>query len=97
MPGHADSSHAKNFSIIHEADDPVVILAPAYDILSTISLRLTDPAGNPMEADPRMGQRVGGQRDIREVTSCDLVAEGVKWGIRRAAAGKIVHETLDPS
>jgi serine/threonine-protein kinase HipA len=33
--GNADA-HAKNFSVLHEADSPAIGLAPFYDVLSTI-------------------------------------------------------------
>ena len=58
--GNADA-HAKNFSILHDTDNPAVSLAPLYDVLSTIALELKDTAGEPMQADTHLGQRVGGQ------------------------------------
>ena len=48
-----------------------------------------------MRADTHLGQHVGGQADIRKVTSVNLVDEGVSWGIRRRAASAVVAETLD--
>lgn len=92
--GNADA-HAKNFSVLHEPDNPAVRLAPLYDVLSTISLELADSAGQPMRADTHLGQRVGGQADIRKVTAGNLVDEAVTWGIRRRTAATIVTETLD--
>ena len=92
--GNADA-HAKNFSILHEPDGPTVRLAPLYDVLSTVALELTDSAGQPMRADTHLGQRVGGQADIRKVTAAGLVDEAVGWGIRRRAASAVVTETLD--
>jgi serine/threonine-protein kinase HipA len=92
--GNADA-HAKNFSLLHEPDVPAVSLAPLYDVLSTVALELTDSAGQPMRADTHLGQRVGGQADIREVTAADLVDEAAGWGIRRRAASAVVTETLD--
>jgi serine/threonine protein kinase HipA of HipAB toxin-antitoxin module len=62
--GNADA-HAKNFSVLHEPGVPAVSLAPLYDVLSTVALELTDSAGQPMRADTHLGQRVGGQADIR--------------------------------
>jgi serine/threonine-protein kinase HipA len=35
--GNADA-HAKNFSLLHDADSPAVRLAPLYDVLSTVAL-----------------------------------------------------------
>jgi serine/threonine-protein kinase HipA len=92
--GNADA-HAKNFSVLHEPDNPAVRLAPLYDVLSTISLELADSAGQPMRADTHLGQRVGGQADIRKVSAGDLIDEAVTWGIRRPAAAAVVTETLD--
>jgi serine/threonine-protein kinase HipA len=62
--GNADA-HAKNFSVLHDTDNPAISRAPLYDVLSTIALELTVTAGQPMEADTHLGQRVGGQADIR--------------------------------
>jgi serine/threonine-protein kinase HipA len=92
--GNADA-HAKNFSVLHEPDGPAVRLAPVYDVLATIALELTDGAGQPRQADTQLGQRVGGQADIRKVTAASLISEAVSWGIRRHAASAIVTETLD--
>jgi len=92
--GNADA-HAKNFSVLHEPDGPAVRLAPLYDMLSTIALELTDSAGQPMRADTHLGQRAGGQADIRTVTAASLIDEAVTWGIRRRAASAVVTETLD--
>ena len=66
--GNADA-HAKNFSVLHEPDNPTIGLAPLYDVLSTIALELTDGAAQPMRADTHLGQRVGGQVEIRKVTA----------------------------
>jgi serine/threonine-protein kinase HipA len=92
--GNADA-HAKNFSILHDEDGAAVRLAPLYDVLSTIALELTDGTGQPMRADPHLGQRVGGQADVRKVTAADLVDEAATWGIRRRTASVVVTETLD--
>jgi serine/threonine-protein kinase HipA len=91
--GNADA-HAKNFSVLHEPDSPTITLAPLYDVLATIALELTDSTGQPMRADTRLGQRVGGQADIRKVTAANLIDEATAWGIRRRAASAIVTETL---
>lgn len=92
--GNADA-HAKNFSLLHEPDDPAVRLAPLYDAVATIAPQLTDSEGQPMRADTHLGQRVGGQADIRKVTATDLIEEAVTWGIRRRTASAVVTETLD--
>jgi len=92
--GNADA-HAKNFSVLHDTDNPAISLAPLYDVLSTIALELLDRTGQPMQADMHLGQRVGGQADIRKVTSASLIDEAASWGVRRRAAGSVVAETLD--
>jgi serine/threonine-protein kinase HipA len=93
--GNADA-HAKNFSILHAPADPTVVIAPAYDLISTIAL---DPrrsvAGQKVPASTRMGQRVDGVRDIAEVSRANLVSEGSKWGIPSKAATQIVEEMLE--
>ncbi len=66
--GNADA-HAKNFSVLHDTDNPAISLAPLYDVLSTIALELADSAGQPMQADTHPGQLVSGQDDIRKVTA----------------------------
>jgi serine/threonine-protein kinase HipA len=91
--GNADA-HAKNFSVLHDTDSPAITLAPLYDVLSTIALELTDGAGQPMQADTHLGQRVGGQADIRKVTTASLIDEAAAWGIRRRTAASVVAETL---
>jgi serine/threonine-protein kinase HipA len=92
--GNADA-HAKNISVLHEPDSPVIRLAPLYDVLSTIALELTDRAGERMRADTHLGQRVGGQTDIGQVSASNIVDEATTWGIRRRSALTVVTETLD--
>jgi serine/threonine-protein kinase HipA len=92
--GNADA-HAKNFSLLHEQDAVAVRLAPLYDVLSTLALQLTDATGRPMHADTHLGQRVGGQADIRKVTAADLIREATTWGIRRQAASAVVTDMLE--
>ena len=58
------------------------------------ALELKDSVGEPMQADTHLGQRVGGQADIRKVTAVSLIDEAVTWGIRRRAASSVVAETL---
>lgn len=76
-------------------DSPAIKPAPLYDVLATIALELTDGAGQSMQADPHLGQRVGGQADIRKVTRANLIDEAITWGIRRRTATTVVAETLD--
>ena len=63
-------------------------------MLSTIALELTGSAGQPMQADTHLAQRVGGQADIRTVTAASLIDEAATWGIRRRTASAVVTETL---
>jgi serine/threonine-protein kinase HipA len=92
--GNADA-HAKNLSVLHEPGSPAIRLAPMYDVVSTIALELTDSTEQPLRADTHLGQRVGGQADIRKVTAASLIDEATAWGIRRRAASAVVTETLD--
>ncbi len=64
-------------------------------MLSTIALELRDLLGQPLRADTHLGQRVGGQADIRAVTATNLVDEGTTWGLRRRTAAAVVTDTLD--
>jgi hypothetical protein len=63
---------------------------------SALVRALTDhgPTGHRF-ADHHLGQRVGGQSDIHQVTGANLVDEGVSWGLRRQSAARVVTETLD--
>ncbi len=92
--GNADA-HAKNFSVLHDADSSMIRLAPLYDVIATIALELAGSTGQPMQADTQLGQRIGGQSDIRRVTTGNLVDEAATWGIRRRAAAAVIAETLD--
>jgi serine/threonine-protein kinase HipA len=91
--GNADA-HAKNFSVLHDADGQGIVLTPFYDVLSTIALKLADATGRPMHTDTRMGQQVGGKTDIRHVTIADLADEAVTWGIRRRTATIVITDVL---
>jgi serine/threonine-protein kinase HipA len=92
--GNADA-HAKNFSVLHDADGSMIRLAPLYDVVSTIALELADSTGQPMRVDTQLGQWIGGQPDIRRVTAGNLVEEAITWGLRRRAAAAVVAGTLD--
>jgi serine/threonine-protein kinase HipA len=48
-----------------------------------------------MRADTHLGQRVGGQFDIRKVTAANLIDEGVTWGVGRRVGSAVVTETLE--
>jgi serine/threonine-protein kinase HipA len=92
--GNADA-HAKNFSVLHDPGGRRIRVAPLYDVLSTIALELTDATGQTVQADTHLGQRVGGQADIRKVTAASLTDEAVSWGIRRRSAAAVITETID--
>jgi HipA-like protein len=92
--GNADA-HAKNFSVLHDPDSPAISLVPLYDVLSTIALEITVSVGEQVRGDAHLGQRVGGQTDVRKVTAANLIDEASTWGIRRRAAAAVVTETLD--
>jgi serine/threonine-protein kinase HipA len=72
MVGNADA-HAKNYSLLHP-EPGRVILAPAYDIMSTTFYP---------KADTRPGMYVNGKTSIHEVTTEDIIAEGSSWGLNR--------------
>ncbi len=93
--GNADA-HAKNFSLLHDAQNSSITLAPVYDVLSTIALaQRPDFAGTLHPASTQMGQRVNGVENILAVTRSDLIAEAVSWGVRSATAARIVSDDLD--
>ncbi|MGH3265904.1 MAG: HipA domain-containing protein, partial [Trebonia sp.] len=92
--GNADA-HAKNFSVLHDLGGRRITLAPLYDVLSTIALELTDATGQAMRADTHLGQRVGGQADIRAVTVASLTDEAGSWGMRRRTAEAVIINTID--
>ena len=48
-----------------------------------------------MAVGTHLGQRVGGQADLRKVTAASLIDEAAAWGIRRRTAAGVVTETLD--
>jgi serine/threonine-protein kinase HipA len=91
-------------------DTPVAVLTPGPEFrihlewrpegierwgLGSPALELTDSGGGPMRADTHLGQRVGGQADIRKVTADSLIDEAASWGIRRKAAPAVVTDMLD--
>lgn len=93
--GNADA-HAKNFSILHELNNPSIVLAPVYDVISTIALEpRLNALGALIDASTQMGQSVNGIDDIRRVSAADLVTEATTWGIRRKFAQEVVVESLD--
>jgi len=87
-------AHAKNFSFLHDPSDPIVRLAPVYDLIATMELQPTTDDGRPIPNDPTMGQRVAGILDVRKVTRQDLVDEGTHWKLRKQIAERVVDETI---
>lgn len=81
--GNTDA-HAKNFSLIHDADGRTR-LAPLYDIT---------PLGLRFEASQQMSMTVNGLWHLTDVTAADLAAEGTSWGIDEHRARDIVDDTL---
>lgn len=93
--GNADA-HAKNFSFLHGADSLSITLAPAYDVLSTISLDKRPNTDGIMEgASTTMGQEVNAQADILKVSKADIISEATKWGLRRKASEECVTQVFD--
>ena len=82
--GNTDA-HAKNFSTLRH-EDGSVHLAPLYDV-STHALA---PNGN-----LNMALRVNGKSYQPDLTTEDLVAEGVSWGIAERFARETVNTTLE--
>lgn len=81
--GNADA-HAKNLSLLH-TDDGAVRLAPTYDMLCTTVYAPVSTT---------LGMAVNGHRRIDGVRVDDIVAEGCSWGIRPAAARRIVDDLV---
>jgi serine/threonine-protein kinase HipA len=79
---------------MHDPSDPIVRLAPVYDLIATMELKPTTDDGRPIPNDPTMGQRVAGTLDVREVTRQDLVDEGTHWRLRKQVAERVVDETI---
>jgi hypothetical protein len=69
--------------------------AAGQNFVTAISLEITDSAGQPVQADTHLSQRVGGEASIREVTTGNLIDEAATWGIRRRAAAAVVTEMLE--
>jgi serine/threonine-protein kinase HipA len=92
--GNADA-HSKNVAFLHQPDDVGILIAPVYDIASTVSMKPVDQFGKAREFTTRLGQFIGGVEDVNEVTNDNLVSEGVSWGMNRRRARAIVDEFLD--
>lgn len=82
--GNADA-HAKNFSLLHP-EPGTVRLAPAYDLMSTTYY----PA-----VDRRPGMDVNGKTSLLAVSTADVVAEAVSWGLGRQRVGARITALLE--
>jgi serine/threonine-protein kinase HipA len=80
--GNCDA-HAKNFSLLHPASG-ALRLAPLYDLLAT---RL-------YPVDDKLAMYVDTVQKADRVTTERIVAEAVKWGLRRELAAEIVSDVL---
>lgn len=86
--GNADL-HGRNVSLLHRAGQ--VQLAPMYDIMSTVDLSVV--GGQVVSS--TLGMHIGGKTDVHDVGVEDLLREAERWGLRRGAAEKRVHELID--
>lgn len=84
LVGNADA-HAKNLSLLHGPDGQI-ILAPAYDLMSTIYYEQVSPV---------IGMFVNGIRDINEVKVGDLVVEASAWGLPKRQSESVVARLFD--
>ena len=87
-------AHAKNFSVLHDTDNPAISLAPLYDVLSTIALELADSAGQPTQADTLLDQRVSGSAGQRVSGSAGQRAGRYQEGDRTTGAARPECRTL---
>ncbi len=81
--GNADA-HARNYSVLL-SDRGEVRLAPLYDLTCT---RYWD------HLDSEAAQRVADNIEIDDITTTDLVAEAVSWGIPDRVASQMVGEVV---
>ncbi len=90
--GNSDA-HAKNLSIIHLPNGDAS-LAPAYDITPTAFYTKVPTSRGPVDMTNQLGMWINHKRSIHGVTTEDLVAEGVSWGIGAKAAAVAVDGPL---
>lgn len=81
--GNTDA-HAKNFSLLHPATG-AIRLAPLYDV-SPLALQRPD--------EQTLALRINGKWQLPEITSDDLIQEGLSWGLRQEDAARVVRDTL---
>jgi serine/threonine-protein kinase HipA len=92
--GNADA-HAKNFSVVHDASESLIRIAPVYDVISTVSLpERRNSAGVMVSASTTMGQFINGRSSIVDVGVDDLVTEATTWGVRAKTAREVVNEVI---
>lgn len=92
--GNADA-HPKNISFLHHRDDIEILLAPIYDIASTVSMEPVDQFGNRRKFTTKLGQFIDGTTGVSDVTKTNLVNEGISWGMREMRAQTIVSDFLE--
>ncbi len=81
--GNCDA-HGKNFSLLH-TESGILHLAPLYDLLSTRLYPLDDKLAMYVDSVQRAGR----------VTADRIVAEAMRWGMRREAAEEPTFDLLD--
>jgi len=82
--GNTDA-HAKNFSLIHD-EHGGIRLAPFYD---------SAPLALGFEARTDLAMRIGGVRNLPDVTVDALVDEAASWDLAASGARSIIEQTLD--
>lgn len=90
LMGNADL-HGKNISFLHHGDGTVG-LAPIYDVMCTTHY---DGQAGRRDVDTGLGLFIGGQTDILQVTTDDLVTEATSWGMRPATAHATIARLAD--
>jgi serine/threonine-protein kinase HipA len=90
--GNADA-HAKNIGLLHPRDGSVR-LAPAYDVTPTTFYRQIPTERGPKDLDDRLGMFVNGRRSVHDVSTDDLVTEGITWGLSDTTARGVVGDAL---
>jgi serine/threonine-protein kinase HipA len=92
--GDADA-HSKNIAFFHQPDDAGILIAPIYDIASTVSMNPVDQFGKAREFTTKLGQFIDSIEDVNNVTTENLVNEGISWGMGRVRAQAIVDDFLE--
>jgi serine/threonine-protein kinase HipA len=91
MIGNADC-HGKNISVIHPADG-TVLLAPLYDVMSTVVHHPIETARGARSLSEDLGMFIGNATSLRQVTQADFLLEASRWGIGRDQASNVINTT----